>query len=223
MAKQQVLVESTLKKARKSYSREEKLKVVKYYHENGKNLFQTCKRFSMNSKSVMRWVKDEEKIRGSSKGSKRVKFERRAQYPEMEAKLYSEYKELRRKGLKVKGWWFRLRAKQILTELEPSTNFQFSNGWFLGFKKRHRISMRRATNTCQKEPEDKHSAVQHFHRNIRRKAAEGEQIGPLGQWTPRQVANMDQTPLPFSFCDGKTYTDTGEQSVWVRGGVYLFN
>ena len=29
---------------------------------------------------------------------------------------------------------------------------------------------------------------------------------------------MDQTPLPFTFCDGQTYTDTGEQSVWVRGG-----
>ena len=217
-AVQHVLVESTSKKGRKSYSREEKLKVVKYYYDNGKNLYQTCKRFSMNSKSVMRWVKDEEKIRGSSKGSKRVKFERRAQYPEMEAKLYMEYKELRKKGLKVKGWWFRVRAQQILTELKPDTNFQFSNGWFLGFKKRHRISMRRATNTCQKEPEDKRSAVQCFHRNIRRKASEGEQIGPLGQWTPRQVANMDQTPLPFSFCDGETYADTGEQSVWVRGG-----
>ena len=38
MAEQQVLDDSTLKKTRKSYSREEKLKVVKYYHENGKNL-----------------------------------------------------------------------------------------------------------------------------------------------------------------------------------------
>ena len=166
---EQVFVDATSKKARKSYSREEKLKVVKNYHDNGKNLYRTCKRFSMNSKTVMRWVKDEEKIRGSSKGSKRVKFDRRAQYPEMEAKLYLEYKELRKKGLKVKGWWFRLRAKQILTELESDTNFQFSNGWFLDFKKRHRISMRWATNTCQREPDDKHSAVQHFHRNIRRK------------------------------------------------------
>ena len=87
-----------------------------------------------------------------------------------------------------------------------------------GFKKRHRISRRRATHTCQKEPEDKRSAVQHFHRNIRRKAAEGEQVGPLGQWALHQIANMDQTPLPFSFRDGETYTDTGEQSVWVRGG-----
>ena len=59
MAEQQVLVESTLKKARKSYNWEEKLKVVKYYHENSKKLYETCKRFSMNSKWVMRRVKDE--------------------------------------------------------------------------------------------------------------------------------------------------------------------
>ena len=88
----------------------------------------------------------------------------------------------------------------------------------LGFKKCHRISMRRATNTCQNEPEDKRPAVQHFHHNICRKAAEGEQIGLLDQWTPRQVANMDQTLLPFSFCDGEAYTDTGQRSVWVWGG-----
>ena len=53
MVEQQVLVESTLKKVRKSYSREDKLKVVKYYHENGKNLYQMCKRFSMKSKLVI--------------------------------------------------------------------------------------------------------------------------------------------------------------------------
>ena len=53
--------------------------------------------------------------------------------------------------------------------------------------------------------------------SIRRWKRNGEQIGPLGQWTPHQVANMDQTPLPFSFCDGETYADR-EQSVWVRGG-----
>lgn len=29
---------------------------------------------------------------------------------------------------------------------------------------------------------------------------------------------MDQTPLPFTFTDGETYANTGERSVWVRGG-----
>ena len=100
-AVQQVLDESTSKKGRKSYSRE-KLKVVKYYHDNGKNLYKTCKRFSMNSKSVMRWVKDEEKIRGSNKGSKQVNYDRRAQYPEMEAKLFMEYKAAE-EGIKGEG------------------------------------------------------------------------------------------------------------------------
>ena len=44
-------------------------------------------------------------------------------------------------------------------------------------------------------------------------------MGPLGQWTERNIANMDQTPLPFNFSGGDTYADTGEKSVWVRGGA----
>ena len=71
----------TQTRKRKSYSREEKLKVVKFYFDNEKNLYQTCKKFSLNSKNVLRWIKDEEKIRKSGKGSKRVKFERRAENP----------------------------------------------------------------------------------------------------------------------------------------------
>ena len=43
-------------------------------------------------------------------------------------------------------------------------------------------------------------------------------MGPLGQWTTH-IANMDQTPLPFTFSDGETYADTGEHSVWVQGGT----
>ena len=78
--------------------------------------------------------------------------------------------------------------------------------------------MRCATNTCQKEPADKHSSIQQFHRSIRR-TAQGDQVGPLGQWTPRTIANMDQTPLSFTFSDGSTYANTGERSVWVRGGA----
>lgn len=30
---------------------------------------------------------------------------------------------------------------------------------------------------------------------------------------------MDQTPLPFCFTDGETYADTGDKTVWVRGGA----
>ena len=46
----------------------------------------------------------------------------------------------------------------------------------------------------------------------------GPQIGSLGRWTEKSIANMDQTPMSFSLCDGETYADTGDRTVWVRGG-----
>ena len=49
------------------------------------------------------------------------------------------------------------------------------------FKDRFRLSVRRATNTCQKEPEEKISVIRKFHRKIRRMASEGVAMGPLGQ------------------------------------------
>lgn len=204
---------------RKSYSREKKLLVVKFYHENDNNLYQTCKKFSLNSKTVLRWIRDKKKIKKSSKGSKRVKFGRTAQYPEMEERLYSEYKEMREKGLKVKGWWFRVRSKQLHKDLySDREEFSCSEGWFSRFKRRHKISLRRATNTCQRPPDDKRTSMQKFHQSIRKAAKTGESAGPLGRWKLSSIANMDQTPLPFSFTAGEMYSDTGERSVWVRSG-----
>ena len=56
----------------------------------------------MNSRTLTRWIEDERDIRRSKKGSKRVKFKRSSQYPELEEQLYEEYKDLRKKGLKVR-------------------------------------------------------------------------------------------------------------------------
>ena len=53
----------------------------------------------------------------------------------MEDQLYKEYTELRHNGLKIKGWWFRVKAKQILSWLHPNAVFQFSCSWFDAFKK----------------------------------------------------------------------------------------
>ena len=97
------------KRTRKSYTRDDKLKVISYYNTNGCNAYKTCKFFDKN---LHRWLKDETKLRSSKRGSRRLNFDRRAIYPDMEEKLHSEFRELRRKGLKVKAWWFKTRAKQ---------------------------------------------------------------------------------------------------------------
>lgn len=64
---------------------------------------------------------------------------------------------------------------------------------------------------------DKESAVRSFHKHIRHVALQGEQTGKVGKFGLYQVANVDQTPLPFCFADGPTYADTGDKTVWVRG------
>ena len=102
-----------LKKTRKSYTREQKLDVIRWYSLNGENLYRTCQQFSLNSKTVLRWIKDHTAIYYSKKGRKRVKFRRSAEHPDVEEILYKEYKELRRRGLKVKGWWFKTRGEQL--------------------------------------------------------------------------------------------------------------
>ena len=140
-------------------------------------------------------------------------------YLEMERQLYLEYKQLRKQGLKVKGYWFRICAKQIMEVTNPESSACFSNSWFNGFKQRHKISLRRATNVNQKPAEDKRGAIQSFHRNIRNIASTGDQNGDVGRFELRQISNVDQTPLPFSFASGETYADTGDKTIWVKGGA----
>ena len=182
---------------RKSYTREFKLEVIRFYR--GSNLYQTSKHFALNTKTIGRWVADEAKITKSSKVSKRVKFSRKCRFPELEEALYDEYKKLCKQGIKVKGFWFKTRAKQLLEKMEPGTNFKFSNAWFTGFKSRHRISLRRVTNVSQRPPSDKREAIQLFHHSIRRLAAEPRPMRPTGKYSLAQIANVDQTPLPFAF------------------------
>ena len=66
--------------------------------------------------------------------------------------------------MKVKEWWFRSRAKQLMHELYPKAEFTMSNSWFQNFKHRFHISLRRPTNTAQKEPESLRSLAQQFYR-----------------------------------------------------------
>ena len=185
-------------KRRKSYSREDELGVLQYWHSHDKNVCGTSRHLSILRKTVQRWIKDEEKIKESKKGARRVKFKRRANYPDVEDQLHEEYRKLRSQGLKVKGWWFKERGKHIFKELHPQEIFHFSNSWSTSFKKRYRISYQRATNVCQHPPSDKVSPIREFHLAIRKMALSNDG-GPLGCYSLDRIANVDQTPLPFSY------------------------
>ena len=58
MVQQTVDGATTTSRKRNSYSREEKFRIIKRYGENGKNHYQTCKHFVLNSKTVIHWLAD---------------------------------------------------------------------------------------------------------------------------------------------------------------------
>ena len=117
-------------------------------------------------------------------------------------------------------WWFRSRCKEIMKEKYPDAAvFKMSDHWFVRFKARFGISLRRPTDVAQSHPETLRVNIQQFHRYIRRMAIKtkqdlpGKQHGAIGPWNLSDIANMDQTPLEFCFnTKGATYETKGEKT-----------
>ena len=91
--------------------------------------YATSKKFSLNIKTILRWAATKSRIKESKKGSKYIKHTAKGEKHAVEAVLYQEYKE-------YEANWFKLRARQLLSDKNPESNFGFSDGWFTAFKKR---------------------------------------------------------------------------------------
>ena len=100
----------------------------------------------------------------------------------------------------------------------PRDNLKFSNCWFDGFKRCYKLTLRRPTHKAQVVPSSKAELIRSFHRTIRKEATRGIQLGALGRFKLNTIANVDQTPLPFTFTNGSTYESKGASTVWVQGG-----
>ena len=95
-------------------------------------------------------------------------------------------------------------------------DFKMSDHWFVRFKTRFYISLRRPTNVAQSHPETLRVNIQQFQRYIRRMAIKAKQDladkqdGIIGPWNLSDIANMDQTPLEVCFnTKGATYETKG--------------
>ena len=111
----------------------------------------------------------------------------------MEEQLHREFIELQHKGVKIKGWWLKSRAKQILNSIDPDNTFKCLLGWFTHFKARYNISLRRPTNIAQKPLDEKEVAIQEFHKQIRKVQDPGDGNGPQeDRFKLYQIANVDQ-------------------------------
>ena len=70
-----------------------------------------------------------------------------------------------------------------------------------------KASYRRKIHTAQKALEQLRNTITKFHSKILRERKRGK-------CEDRDIANMDQTPLPFVLDDGKSYDSTGAKEVW---------
>ena len=63
----------------------------------------------------------------------------------------------------------------------------------------------------QTDPKQLAPAIAKFHSKLLR-------VPRCGVYQTKDIANMDQTPLPFVLDDGKTYADKGSSEVWCVSG-----
>ena len=81
------------------------------------------------------------------------------QWPKLEAVLYEAYREWRDACKSVHRGWFYPTAQEAYIACYPEQlldipKFPFSNSWFNGFLSRNNITLRFASNKCQKIPAD---------------------------------------------------------------------
>ncbi|CAB4406723.1 unnamed protein product [Rhizophagus irregularis] len=136
---------------RTSYLLEEKLIVVKYAQENGRNA--AAKHFNLDAPM---------KKRSGTPG-------RKAFYSEAEKILYSWIMEQWKKGFAVNYISIRLQMCKILKEssiqaLYPAGEYEFQGNlsWINSFMKRFGLSLRRRTKISQKLPEDLEEKLDEF-------------------------------------------------------------
>jgi hypothetical protein len=143
----------------------------------------------------------------------------------LEKALVIAFAERRLMGRVVRRKWFERTAKQLHHELYPNSTveFRFSQGWFHRFLIRNAITLRIITNKAQETPEEYFETIINFlcfnRRNSQlRDGTEDLVCGVLavGRFLLSNIINMDQTPLPWEYLEGKTYEFKGKRTVWVK-------
>ena len=72
---------------------------------------------------------------------------------------------------------------------------------------RKNVSLCRRTHAAQHAPRSLRGALCKFHANLFR-------VRRRGKFELSDIANMDQTPLPFVLDEGNTYNNKGEKEIW---------
>lgn len=130
---------------------------------------------------------------------------RKSEFPEMEEKLYTWFRDQRERNCPINSVLLKAKAKDLFAKLYPdqkAESFQASDGWFHKFKKRFNI---RFLKVCGEKLDCDQAAVRPF---LNRLNAKIEEMG----LTKEQIYNGDETGLFFRVLPENTYVSENEKS-----------
>ena len=167
------------------------------------------------------WVKRDEIIQLPSTARRALPADWTCLWPAMEEELFALFLAERQKGRLIRRGWFRTQAKVLFVKhYSLSANmFVFSTGWFNGFLKRWGISCRALTKMSSRLPDEyKQLAVNWLRFNRRnsqpRNVFERSKItSDIGRFRLSDILNLDETPIPFEYLDGRTYDLKGSKTI----------
>ena len=192
---------------KKSYDIGFKLKVVTAVKE-GMSKVKAAKTYGINRRRVQEWVQQEEQLKKMARSRRRLPGAGcKIRYQDIEEKLIAYFEERRNKGVRVTGKAFKSEALR-LHKAYGNQSFKASSSWYRRFKKRHNISLRRATHISQHSQEIISGKVDRFlqlvikHRRNR-------------QYGLHYIGNMDETPVWLEMPGTSTLEYSGGKEVSV--------
>jgi hypothetical protein len=143
-------------------------------------------------------------------------------WKELEKQLRVAFEERRKLGRIVRRKWFERTSKRLFREIYPysTIEFRFSDGWFSRFLHRNDITLRIITNHAQETPPQHCEMIINFlcfnRRNSQLRDGSEDAVYAVGRYLTSNIVNMDQTPLPWEYLEGRTYEVKGNKTVWAK-------
>ena len=193
-----------------------KLQVVEEYRslQQGKAegrcrapIFEAAERFGIHASLVSKWAAKEDELRSAivtKASSARLTLHpgSKCRFPLAEAEVYAVYQRQRAQGQRVTARVLRAVMRRSVNEChgqEAAASFRASHRWLQAFTRRHRMSLRRKTNSKHQPVESRISKCQRWHARFRRRLQRGTFEGAhvhekWGRWLPENRISIDQVP-----------------------------
>ena len=192
-------------------------------------LQETAKQFNVHKSLVSKWAAQEDELRRVLTQTSAVRFSlhpgSKCRFPLAEADTYTACKEHRTNGLRVTARFLRVAMRRSILEHYgevAAASFRASHRWLQAFARRHRLSLRRKTNSKHMPIESRLAKCKRWHARFRRRLRrESSTTAPLhetwGRWLPQDRISIDQVPCNLREGDGRTYAEVGSKRVWLVG------